>query len=153
LGLTTARGSGTNGYVQRNLSSLRVGPRRDFRTEDFSSDARGPPAVRKPNQEILEHDRKRAVEVKCIELQARLEDEGLLPEAEIAYRVDELRKELSVDLNKMLRDVKGIKEHEAHQLAAAKEKANERVKNAFGLGSNFVEGASFDRELQVRLGS
>ena len=35
-----------------------------------------PPKHREPDAEILEHERKRKVEVKCLELQLQLEDEG-----------------------------------------------------------------------------
>lgn len=37
---------------------------------------------------------------------------------------------------------------ETHRLAAEKEKRNEVVKGAFGIRSDFVEGSSFDRDLQ-----
>jgi hypothetical protein len=35
-----------------------------------------PPKHREPDKEILEHERKRKVEVKCLELQLELEDKG-----------------------------------------------------------------------------
>ena len=70
IGVATARGTGTNGYVQRNLSHIRT-DRKDNRQMGFESSL-----VKKPNKDILEHDRKRQVEVKCVELQAALEDEG-----------------------------------------------------------------------------
>ena len=35
-----------------------------------------PPKHREPDAEILEHDRKRKVEVQCFELQLKLEDDG-----------------------------------------------------------------------------
>lgn len=35
-----------------------------------------PPKHREPDAEILEHERKRKVEVKCLELQLELEDKG-----------------------------------------------------------------------------
>ena len=74
VGLTTPRGSGTSGYVQRNLSSLRP-PSHNIRTNsdsDYETAAR----PRQPDAEILAHDRKREVEVKVFALQDRLEDEG-----------------------------------------------------------------------------
>ncbi|KAK2852127.1 hypothetical protein FQN49_005344 [Arthroderma sp. PD_2] len=79
VGLTTPRGSGTSGYVQRNLSLLK--PR------DPSYGA--PPAQygesgnndagfkqRQPDKQILEHDRRRAIEVQIIEERDRLEEEN-----------------------------------------------------------------------------
>lgn len=40
---------------------------------DFGKDS-GPPAHRAPDQGILDHERKRKVEVKCAELRDQLED-------------------------------------------------------------------------------
>lgn len=76
IGLQTARGSGTNGYVQRNLSFVRVGNvKLDYKTEEeirrFESEYN-----KAPNQDILEHQRKRKIEVECLELEEKLVDEG-----------------------------------------------------------------------------
>ncbi|KAJ5887635.1 Pre-mRNA-splicing factor cwc21 [Penicillium taxi] len=80
VGLTTPRGSGTSGYVQRNNAFIK--PR------DSGYGAPYPPVTganstsghsfkqRVPDQKILEHDRKRTVEVKVMELRAELEDEN-----------------------------------------------------------------------------
>lgn len=61
IGLTTARGSGTNGYVQRNMAFVKDRPRQQYNTE------RTQPVQKKPNEEILEHERKRQLEVKVLE--------------------------------------------------------------------------------------
>lgn len=61
IGLTTPRGSGTNGYVQRNLSFVK---HRIERQEYARIDQIRPDVAKKPNQEILEHQRKRQIEVK-----------------------------------------------------------------------------------------
>ena len=65
--------SGTNGYVVRNLSAVRS----QYSAEDRANawDV-APPKHREPDAEILEHDRKRKVEVQCFELQLKLEDDG-----------------------------------------------------------------------------
>lgn len=77
IGLSSVRGSGTNGYVQRNFSHVRKKPGRQetYRTDEEIARAEQQ-LNRKPNAEILEHERKRQVENKCMELQVRLEDEG-----------------------------------------------------------------------------
>lgn len=72
VGLTTPRGSGTSGYVQRNLAHLK--PREQFKPYPTDGDLKH--RQRQPDKEILEHDRKRDVEVKVFELQDKLEDEG-----------------------------------------------------------------------------
>lgn len=75
VGLNTPRGSGTSGYVQRNLSHLRPRDngagapyRKDFDLLQHTQ--------RQPDKEILEHDRKREIEVKVFELRDQLEDDG-----------------------------------------------------------------------------
>jgi hypothetical protein len=65
--------SGTNGYVVRNLSSLRPQRREPDRSFDDMK-SRGP-AIKQPNQEILLHDRKRQIEVECLKLRLILEDD------------------------------------------------------------------------------
>ncbi|MEQ2171813.1 hypothetical protein GOODEAATRI_014462 [Goodea atripinnis] len=67
IGLTTPRGSGTNGYVQRNLSSLRVKRPRDERggeRDEKDRERLESQLNRQPNADILEHQRKRQLEVK-----------------------------------------------------------------------------------------
>jgi hypothetical protein len=73
VGLSTPRGSGTSGYVQRNLSHLRprdvVAPYpKEFDTIKHRQ--------RQPDKDILAHDRAREVEVKVFDLRDKLEDEG-----------------------------------------------------------------------------
>ena len=76
IGLTTPRGSGTNGYVQRNIASIRH--RRE--KVDYKTDAdlqRLDKALHKqPNKEILDHEWKRGIELKCLQLREELEGEG-----------------------------------------------------------------------------
>lgn len=79
IGLTTPRGSGTNGYVQRNLSSLRVKRPRDDRggeRDEKDRERLESQLNRQPNADILEHQRKRQLEVKCAELQDMMEEQG-----------------------------------------------------------------------------
>ncbi|KAL0070933.1 RNA-splicing factor [Marasmius tenuissimus] len=71
IGLTTPRGSGTNGYVVRNMSALRSYEPAKDRNEAWDAQ---PPKHREPDEGILEHERKRQVEVKCLELQLELEE-------------------------------------------------------------------------------
>lgn len=65
--------SGTNGYVQRNLSHLRPKDDNYNRNATDFNDLKGP-RMREPDQGILDHEKKRQVEVKCLELQVELED-------------------------------------------------------------------------------
>lgn len=63
--------SGTNGYVIRNLSTLRSHQTGQDRSSAWDV---APPKHREPDQGILDHERKRQVEIKCLELQLELED-------------------------------------------------------------------------------
>ena len=76
IGLDTARGSGTNGYVQRNLSFIRRHKDRvDYKNEEELKKL-DQMMNKKPNQEILDHERKRKVELKCIEMHELMEEQG-----------------------------------------------------------------------------
>lgn len=76
IGLPTARGSGTNGYVQRNWALVRkTKDKVNYKTEEELEKLEAT-SNRQPNRDILDHERKRKVEVKCIELEEILEDQG-----------------------------------------------------------------------------
>ncbi|KAJ3410903.1 RNA-splicing factor [Chytridiales sp. JEL 0842] len=167
IGLSTARGSGTNGYVQANKASLRPSfhNKPDYRAKDFqrAEPGQGFSALgRQPNQEILLHEKKREVEIKCIELQDELEAKGL-PEADVEARVDSLRQKLLKEIQRqqeqgaelMIGGVdgggRGIKAHDTHLLAQAKKRENEKLAAAFRIREDdYVEGASFDPEYREK---
>lgn len=76
IGLQTPRGSGTNGYVQRNMSFVPKSREKvNYRTEEDIKklDAL---ANKKPNEGILAHERKRMIELKCFEMQELMEEQG-----------------------------------------------------------------------------
>lgn len=62
LGLKTPRGSGTNGYVQRNLSFAK--PKNPNST--FKCDQAPPKGPRKASADIMVHNNRRKVEVDCL---------------------------------------------------------------------------------------
>lgn len=78
IGLQTARGSGTNGHVQRNFAFVNHKGKKDnihYRTEEDIAKIEAS-TNRQPNLEILDHERKRKIEVKCAELEEVLETQG-----------------------------------------------------------------------------
>ena len=76
IGLQTARGSGTNGFVQRSLAFIRhTKDKVNYKSEDELKKLDAEMA-RPPNEEILAHERKRKVELKCMEMQELMEDQG-----------------------------------------------------------------------------
>ena len=76
IGLSTPRGSGTSGYVQRNFAAIKHRKEKvEYKTD--AELAKLDRALNKPpNKEILEHQWKRSIELKCVELQDELEEQG-----------------------------------------------------------------------------
>ena len=160
IGLPTPRGSGTNGYVQRNLAFLTsYKDKINYKSEEGIK--RGDAvAFKEPNKEILMHERKRQVEVKCFELEQTLEEQGY-PEDEIEKHVTDLRKKL---LSKLTEDVtprrlddvfkpKSGVDAEAnrlvpkgtHETAAVTILKNNVFKEALGIGDDYEAGTAMKR--------
>lgn len=151
VGLSTPRGSGTSGYVQRNLAHIR--PRDSGAPYPPRGDADMPKhRQRQPDRGILEHDRKRAVEVKVLELRDELEDAGELEDDEIDERCDALRKRL---LAESVRGGGGgadrgrrgpVKMHQVHEMADQKIREDERLRRALKISRDYEEGAHWKRQ-------
>lgn len=94
-----------------------------------------PLKLKQGNAELLEHSRKRQIEVKVFELRVAMEDKGY-SEKEIEERVGKLRAELQGKANDLLKAGK----LESHVNAAVKEKENEKIRRAFEIDDDFVEG-------------
>lgn len=76
IGLTTPRGSGTNGHVQRNWALVKPQQKeKNYKTESELAvlDAA---SNKQPNKDILDHERKRKIELKCAEFGEILEEQG-----------------------------------------------------------------------------
>jgi serine/arginine repetitive matrix protein 2 len=71
VGILTPRGTGTSGHVQTNKFNLRRAP-----VPKFGADGDKQHADRKPNKDILEHNRRRQLEIKLLELSDQLEEAG-----------------------------------------------------------------------------
>lgn len=101
IGLETARGSGTNGYVQRNLSFLRKHKDRvDYKSEEELKKL-DEQLIKQPNKEILDHERKRKVELKCMEMQVLMEEQG--------YSAEDIEKKVTM-FREMLVNKEGVSE-------------------------------------------
>ncbi|KAF9183653.1 RNA-splicing factor [Haplosporangium sp. Z 767] len=137
IGLSTARGSGTNGYVVRNLSALKL-RRRDFKPTDPYDDE---PKIRKPNAELVLHEQKRSIEVKCATLQAELEDEGM-PDDEVERQVSQLRTKLTDLLQKATVAAALAVTRAAEREVAEKEAAEARAAQAAERAAARAEAAA-----------
>ena len=95
IGLQTPRGSGTNGYIQTN--KFFVKPKSGKVAYDsgkgFEGDQGTAGVTKKPNRDILEHDRKRQIQLKLVVLEDKLVDQGYT-DAEISEKLEEARKTL-----------------------------------------------------------
>lgn len=70
------RGTGTSGYVQTNKFNLRGGPdRRETERRGHGKEGSQKGHVVKPNKDIIDHNRKRELEVKVMEYRIQLEDD------------------------------------------------------------------------------
>ncbi|KAI9711966.1 MAG: RNA-splicing factor [Chrysothrix sp. TS-e1954] len=139
VGLSTPRGSGTSGYVQRNLSALKPRQQNTPYPQDYD---RLKHRQRQPDKEILEHDRRREIEVKVFELRDRLEDEGV-DEEEIDDQTSALRNKLEAERAKTgpgKANARGLKGHQVHELAEAKIEETEKLRKALGIRADYEEG-------------
>ncbi|KAJ1975065.1 RNA-splicing factor [Dimargaris verticillata] len=152
IGLSTPRGSGTNGYVVRNLGNLR--PRRDpygsTKQDQSKDDPTDPLALlgrerdftgtKRANAELLRHEQKRQIEVRCFALQDQLEDDEHMTSAQIATKVQALRQKLLAELERQTTataaadaNAKSVRPYETHALSDAKERDNARMRCALGI--------------------
>ena len=76
IGITTPRGTGTNGYVQKNLSFVPMKRERVEYVKDADMKKLETLIEKKGNAEILEHEKKRRVEVKCMEMRDMMLNNG-----------------------------------------------------------------------------
>ena len=140
------RGSGTSGHVQTNKFNLR-GPPPPKRDRDQT---RGP-GERQPNAAILEHNRKREIEVKVELMRDELEDQGL-SEEDIELKLAEYRAKLMAraEFNQggSGKDAPITTAKETHEIALRKAEQMKKLKNALLISDDVKEGDAFNRELQ-----
>lgn len=158
VGLSTPRGSGTSGYVQRNWAFMkpRSAPYPPPSSRRDDDEAGKGFRQRQPDRKILEHDRRREVEVRVLEEREKLEDENerveegeqegqVVSEEEIEARCEALRERLVRELERGEEDGDGkggvgggpggkkLKSYQVHELAEAKIEESERLRKALGI--------------------
>lgn len=150
IGLSTPRGSATSGHIQSNISNRAfqsANHRGEFAHHELTDEQdkrsktkldRDYAAGRQADVEMLEHERKRKVEVACMELQDKLEEEGEKGEEEIEEEVNTLRRQLTLKMAREL-DVRTTivsADREAlrknyHKAAVTKQQEMDRMRDAF----------------------
>lgn len=144
IGLTTPRGTGTSGHVVRNKSALNP-PRRVTKpqqTKDKKTHL---------DKGILEHEQRRQVEVRCLELQDSLEEQGDLDDEQIEKQVDELRQSLLLNIDHLLTATtatKSMKAFETYQRDQAKQQESQKWASALRIKDEYREGEAFDKDLR-----
>jgi serine/arginine repetitive matrix protein 2 len=162
IGLNTPRGSGTNGFVQTNAAHVKEWKvkKPDGYREILDIPA---PKIKDANKDILNHEKKRKVEVEVYKYRLELEDKGIAEE-EIEKQIEKKRQVLlgRLELEEMDKSMKRPSKYverekreekneyynkinkEGHLLKEAHLKKNDRAMEALGIRRNFKAGDSFD---------
>ncbi|RAL43171.1 hypothetical protein DM860_009953 [Cuscuta australis] len=138
IGLQTARGSGTNGYVQANKFFVRPKTNKvvvDAGGKGFGENQGIAGVTRKPNKEILEHNRKRQIQLKLLLLEETLSEQGYT-DAEISEKLEQTRQTLEAidSASGAVGSSAKVSETQTHEIAAQKEKQMEILKDALKIG-------------------
>lgn len=155
IGIQTARGTGTNGYVQKNLSFVPQKRERVEYVKDVEMKKLETLIEKKGNAEILEHEKKRKIEVKCMEMRDMMLNNGY---------DDEVTNEKVQKFRKMLIEREGLYDKteidydefgrpiakETHQLAQANDEKNRRLREAFGIGEYDAKKATEQKAEQTK---
>ncbi|KAK9097650.1 hypothetical protein Syun_024695 [Stephania yunnanensis] len=154
IGLQTPRGSGTNGYIQTNKFFVKPKSGATGRLETTKSsyqEDQGTAGVNnKPNKDILEHDRKRQIQLNLLILQDKLTEQGYTDD-EILLKLDEARKALeatAAHANPAISHTK-LSDTQTHQIAARKEKQLETFRAALGITKEAAAAAEEEEEEEV----
>lgn len=140
VGLTTPRGSGSSGYVQKNLAYIRR-PKslREFKKELEEIKANPPKPPNKPNAELIEHEQKRQIEIRLLKFR-----EELVAKGEALTEVDQKVAAARTALYSKLKDAPLLVTQSSHQRNLQKEKDLSKVKSAFNVKDDYIPGSSFD---------
>lgn len=152
IGLKTPRGSGTNGYVQRNLSFIPPKPQNtayNYNQEHLLTSSGAAQRSRKPDEDVMMHRKKREIELECLEYREELEAAGGHDGEEVESLVGKLREKL---LRRLEERVERMQDGAVKQ---AKDKEMERMRDAFGIKEEQPEGQAFkfetDKQRQERV--
>jgi hypothetical protein len=168
IGLATSRGSGTNGYVTRNMAYINPnkmgGPQQRSQNSLFPDENKA--KLKKANPQILEHERKRKVEAELFELKFKLQDEGKTEDeidSIITLKRTELYSRLERDSSDNLRAKRQLGTGDAlvdsHEAREAQERKNDAFRNAMRLERSATyredvtesEMVAFNPELKQKL--
>ena len=121
IGLKTARGSGTNGFVQRNLSYIR--PSRILQFTQKHDQQIVEPKIKKQDDAILKHQVRRKIELELLELEDKMKEQGYLWIDYIEYRYTKEEIDTRIEAERKIRT--SMMDSDVEKLRKMKEKQEE----------------------------
>ncbi|PXF41690.1 Pre-mRNA-splicing factor CWC21 [Gracilariopsis chorda] len=130
IGITTTRGTGTSGHVQRNVAALRPQKQRSSRPP-FKQTAAYPRAL---PPALAAHERRRAVEVAVAELHDELVARQY-DSSTITFMKDRLRRDL---LSRDATEVQAAQQHSTAPVSDLFNARNDRLRDAFKVDKHYT---------------
>ena len=148
VGLPSAKGTGTNGYVERALGYLP----KDYKPGSYGEIIRQmksnpAPIKRKINDEIILHEEKHKIEVELYDLKEKYLKENKYKEKEIEDIINNERRRLYHLLER--READFMDKNETHQKGKLKDAQMKIIKNALKIKDGYYLGEGFEYGLQA----
>ena len=147
VGLPSAKGTGTNGYVERALGYLP----KDYKPGSYGEiirqmKANPAPIKRKINDDIILHEEKHKIEVELYNLKEKYENEKKYTEDEIKDKINSERKRLYHLLER--READFMDKNETHQKGKLKDAQMKIIRDALKIKKEYNLGEGFEFTLQ-----
>ena len=147
VGLPSAKGTGTNGYVERALGYLP----KDYKPGSYGEiirqmKANPAPIKRKINDDIILHEEKHKIEVELYNLKEKYENEKKFTEDEIKDKINNERKRLYHLLER--READFMDKNETHQKGKLKDAQMKIIRDALKIKKEYNLGEGFEFTLQ-----
>jgi serine/arginine repetitive matrix protein 2 len=148
VGIPSAKGTGTNGYVERALGYLP----KDYKPGSYGEIIRQmksnpAPIKRKINDEIILHEEKHKVEVELYDLREKYLKEKKYSAKEIEEKINRERKRLYHLLER--READFMDKNETHQKGKLKDAQMKIIKDALKIKDDYYLGEGFEYGLQA----
>ena len=148
VGIPSAKGTGTNGYVERALGYLP----KDYKPGSYGEiirqmKANPAPIKRKINDDIILHEEKHKIEVQLYDLKEKYENENKYTPEEIIEKINSERKKLYKLLER--READFMDKNETHQKGKLKDAQMKIIRDALKIKKEYNLGEGFEFNLQT----
>ena len=148
VGIPSAKGTGTNGYVERALGYLP----KDYKPGSYGEIIRQmksnpAPNKRKINDEIILHEEKHKIEVELYDLKEKYLTEKKYSDKEIEEKINKERRRLYYLLER--READFMDKNETHQKGKLKDAQMKIIKDALKIKDGYYLGEGFEYGLQA----